>query len=83
MRQRVSSALDNLPLEYVVDEVVRRLGGLSSGSLTFEFRDGFVVGRRVHYTKPTQADLRSMGVAYRTRLRELEVEEEGRVIATS
>ncbi len=44
MRERVQRALAPLPLEYVVDEVVRRFGLTGSGYLRLKVRDGFVVG---------------------------------------
>ncbi len=44
MRERVRRALAPLPLEYVVDEVVRRFGLTGSGDLRLKVRDGFVVG---------------------------------------
>ena len=44
MRERVRRALAPLPLEYVVDEVVRRFGLTGNGYLRLKVRDGFVVG---------------------------------------
>jgi hypothetical protein len=77
LRERVAYALDRLPLEYVLDEVVRRVAGSGSGELTLVYRDGFVVDRRTHYTQPTKADQRAMGVASRMRLRAREIEMRG------
>jgi hypothetical protein len=77
VRERVGSALDRLPLEYVLDEVVRRVAGTGSGELVLRYRDGFVVGRQILYTKPSEADRRAIGVAYRTRLRTREIERRG------
>ena len=76
MRERVRRALDQLPIEYVVDEVVRRVAGTGTGHLTLDYRDGFVVARCIVHSEPSKADLRRMGVAYRTRLR-AEVERRG------
>ena len=76
VRERVRRALDQLPLEYVVDEVVRRVAGTGTGNLTLYYRDGFVVQRSVVHDKPSKADLRRIGVAYRARLR-AEVERRG------
>jgi len=64
MRERVGRALDRLPFEYVVDEVVRRMAGTGEGSLTLHYRDGFVVRRRVVHVKPSEADLAKMLVRY-------------------
>jgi hypothetical protein len=44
MRERVRRALAPLPLEYVVDEVVRRFDLTGNGYLRLKVRDGFVVG---------------------------------------
>jgi len=42
-RQQVREALDRLPLEYVVDELVRRFN-IRLGYLRLNIRDGYVVG---------------------------------------
>jgi hypothetical protein len=76
VRERVRRALDQLPLEYVVDEVVRRVAGTGTGHLTLDYRDGFVIGRSIVHSEPSKADLRRIGVAYRARLR-AEVESRG------
>jgi hypothetical protein len=44
MRLLVRRALDQLPLEYVVDELVRRFGIIENGYVRLNVRDGFVVG---------------------------------------
>ena len=77
LRQRVGNALDVLPLEYVLDEVVRRVAGTGSGELMLRYRDGFVIEPQVFYTKPSAADLRRIGVAHRARLRDREIETRG------
>jgi hypothetical protein len=77
LRERVGCALDRLPLEYVLDEVVRQVAGSGSGELTLIFRDGFVTGRRILYTKPSAADRRALGVAFRQRQRASEIERKG------
>jgi hypothetical protein len=77
VRERVGCALDRLPLEYVLDEIVRRVAGSGSGQLTLVYRDGFVTGRRILYTKPSAADRQALGVAFRQRQRALEIERKG------
>jgi hypothetical protein len=52
VRERVRRALDELPLEYVVDEVVRRVAGTGTGHLTLDYRDGFVVDRCIVHSEP-------------------------------
>jgi hypothetical protein len=51
----VRRALDELPLEYVVDEVVRRVAGTGTGNVTLLYRDGFVVNRSIVHSKPSEA----------------------------
>jgi hypothetical protein len=77
VRERVRRALDELPLEYVVDEVVRRVAGTGTGNVTLFYRDGFVVNRSIVHSKPSEADFRRIGVAHRARLRAHEVEKKG------
>jgi hypothetical protein len=54
----VRRALDELPLEYVVDEVVRRVAGTGTGNVTLFYRDGFVVNRSIVPPKRRAGELR-------------------------
>jgi hypothetical protein len=56
IRERVSRVLDGLPLEYVVDEVVRRIAGTGDGAVTFYYREGFVVRTQVFSTRGGEPD---------------------------
>ncbi len=64
MRRRVSAALDPLPTDYLLDEVVRRVMGPESGYVWLTYRDGFVVDLR-RFDYPSTHIVRAVGVNQR------------------